>query len=668
MSAHSPALSTSQRLDSPADHGDTPGFPLFPLASVLLATLVLVTALAWSGTKQDRVTAQFVQEAVRITEIRGAILRLDEALTMSARMAVATGDMAWRERYDKFAPMLDKSIADALTQVTPEIRAKVDETTRNSNDVLLRIEAAAFDAAERHDFAQAARSMNGDEYRQHKAIYASGMQILADALDSRMYGQQERIEAAAEIKLLLSATGGVVIVVAWIYLARTFTRWRRRSQSSEARVRVLAQYDPLTSLPNRILFKERLEQALAVARREERQVAVLWLDLDHFKEVNDTLGHPAGDILLKRVTERLSACVRETDTIARFGGDEFVVVQSGPMHSDAAAVLARRMIDALAEPFELDGHEVVSGVSIGIAMSPNDGSDPDLLLKSADTALFRVKAEGRGGFRFFEEEMNARLQARKAMEHDLRRALTEEQFELHYQPQVELATGRVRGVEALLRWRHPRRGWILPMEFIPLAEETGLIAPIGEWVLRTACRQAAIWPELRMAVNLSAVQFRLPGLDRVVAEVLAETGLPPARLELEITETVLLHDTDTTLATLLAIKEAGVRVAMDDFGTGYCSLSYLRRFPFDKIKIDRSFVRDLTSEVDAEAIIRAVVRLGQSLGMTTNAEGVETIEQADYLRSQGCDEVQGYHFGQPMSARDIGCLLDLPGGVASAPA
>lgn len=206
------------------------------------------------------------------------------------------------------------------------------------------------------------------------------------------------------------------------------------------------------------------------------------------------------------------------------------------------------------------------------------------------------------------------------------------------------------------------------MEFIPLAEETGLIAPIGEWVLRTACRQAAIWPELRMAVNLSAVQFRLPGLDRVVAEVLAETGLAPARLELEITETVLLHDTDTTLATLLAIKEAGVRVAMDDFGTGYCSLSYLRRFPFDKIKIDRSFVRDLTSEVDAEAIIRAVVRLGQSLGMTTNAEGVETIEQADYLRSQGCDEVQGYHFGQPMSARDIGCLLDLPGGVASAPA
>jgi predicted signal transduction protein with EAL and GGDEF domain len=316
-------------------------------------------------------------------------------------------------------------------------------------------------------------------------------------------------------------------------------------------------------------------------------------------------------------------------------------------------------VDALSRPFALEGgHEVSVGTSVGVALFPADGDGPDLLLRRADLALYRAKAEGRGTHRFFEEGMDARLQARTALERDLRRALAEGRFELHYQPQVELATGRVVGAEALLRWADPGRGMVPPSEFIPLAEETGLVLPLGEWALRAACEEASRWPApLGVAVNLSPVQFRQPGLAGTVARVLRETGLDPARLELEITEGVLLRDTEATVAELRALRALGVRVAIDDFGTGYSSLGYLRRFPFDKIKIDRAFVADLGRSADAAAIVRAVVGLGRGLGMRANAEGVETAEQAALLRAAGCGEVQGYHFGRPMPAAEFATLI-----------
>jgi predicted signal transduction protein with EAL and GGDEF domain len=340
--------------------------------------------------------------------------------------------------------------------------------------------------------------------------------------------------------------------------------------------------------------------------------------------------------------------------LARLGGDEFAILQPGEVRVDAAEALARRIVALLAQPIDLEGQEVLVGASIGIALT--NGGDPGQLLQSADLALYGAKAEGRGMFRFFEEEMNLRLRERRALEHDLRRGLAENQFYLRYQPQVDLAGMRMVGVEALLRWSHPERGEVSPASFIPLAEDTGLILPLGEWVLRTACARATAWPGLRLAINLSPVQFRQPGLAELVQRVLQETGFEPSRLELEITEGVLLDNTDATLATLTALRRQGVRVAMDDFGTGYSSLSYLRRFPFDKIKIDRSFVAHLGAP-DADAIVRTIISLGRTLGMRANAEGVETAEQAARLRAEGCEEVQGYHFARPLPPAAIDALM-----------
>jgi predicted signal transduction protein with EAL and GGDEF domain len=345
--------------------------------------------------------------------------------------------------------------------------------------------------------------------------------------------------------------------------------------------------------------------------------------------------------------------VRETDTVARIGGDEFAIVQVGLEQPDGAQMLCRRVLETLAAPFDLDGHEVLVTASVGIALIPLDGSIPGRLLQSADIALYRAKEEGRNTFRFFEAGMDARLQARKALERDLRLALARNELELYYQPKVELGRDGLSGVEALVRWHHPERGLVPPGEFIGVAEETGLILALGEWVLRGACVQATAWPTLQMSVNISPVQFKQRDLVDVVRRALADSGLQPERLELEITEGVLLQNTDTAMTTLRQFKELGVLIAMDDFGTGYSSLGYLQKFPFDKIKIDRSFVSALETRTDADAIVRAVVGLGHSLGMRTCAEGVETVAQLAFLRREGCDEVQGYYFGKPMPAPEF---------------
>jgi len=386
-------------------------------------------------------------------------------------------------------------------------------------------------------------------------------------------------------------------------------------------------------------------------------MAVLFLDLDRFKSVNDTLGHPVGDALLCAVTERLQMVVRGVDTVARLGGDEFAVVQMNARKAEATD-LAGRIIETLSEPFEVLGHQVLIGTSVGIATAPIDGKEPDQLLRNADMALYRAKAQGRGNYHFFQPEMDAQLQARHSLEQDLRKALIAEQFELHYQPLIDLAGDEVTGFEALLRWNHPERGMIGPDDFIPIAEEIGMIVPLGEWVVKQACRDAATWPEkLSVAVNLSAAQFRNPLLPLSMVSALAAPGLSAKRLELEITETVLLQDDRAVLDALHQIRQLGVRICMDDFGTGYSSLSYLRSFPFDKIKIDRSFIRELGNDNDCLAIVRAVTRLGSSLGMTTTAEGVETKEQLEILRAEGCTQGQGFYFSHPIPAAGIPNLL-----------
>jgi diguanylate cyclase (GGDEF)-like protein len=428
---------------------------------------------------------------------------------------------------------------------------------------------------------------------------------------------------------------------------------------SEAKIAHLALHDALTDLPNRALLRERLERPVAGTRQGDGRLAVLMLDLDRFKEVNDTLGHPIGDALLKIVAQRLRSCVRDSDTVGRLGGDEFCILQSALDPAAEAATLANRVLGSISEQFELDGHHLSIGTSIGIAVAPDHGSDADQLLKNADLALYRSKSEGRGLYRFFEPAMETQVQARRTLERELRNGLVNGEFELHYQPLVNLERDQICGCEALLRWNHPERGQLAPIDFLPLAEETGLIVPIGEWVLRQACADAATWPEhVKLAINVSPAQFKCRKLLQSVVNALATSGISPQRLELEITETLMLQDGEKVFATLTQLRNLGVRIGMDDFGTGYSSLRNLRKFPFDKIKIDRSFIQDLSeANVDAVAVVRSVVGLGVSLGIVTTAEGVERKEQLDRVRAEGCTEMQGFYICRPSPAHQIAELL-----------
>jgi diguanylate cyclase (GGDEF)-like protein len=438
----------------------------------------------------------------------------------------------------------------------------------------------------------------------------------------------------------------------WLVTLEDITEQRR----TEARIQHMAHHDALTGLPNRVLFHSRLEHAMARCRRGER-CAVLYLDLDHFKTVNDTLGHPAGDTLLRDVTQRLKLVVREVDTVARLGGDEFAIVQSISQPTDSVK-LAERVIRAISAPYEINGNNVIIGASIGIAIAPDNGEDVDEIIKNADMALYQSKADGRGRYQFFEAKMDARMQARRILDLDLRNALADSQFRVFYQPLIRIADRSVCGFEALVRWRHPQRGMVSPAEFIPMAEETGLIVPLGRWVLRQACADAATWPgDIKVAVNLSPVQFGSQALVADVAAALADTGLHASRLELEITETAMLEDTDAVLLILHQLRDLGLRIALDDFGTGYSSLSYLQRFPFAKVKIDRSFVAKLGRAGDNDTIVAAVVDLCGRLRMVTTAEGIETAEQLDRLASLRCVEGQGYLFSAPRPASEVVAML-----------
>ena len=426
---------------------------------------------------------------------------------------------------------------------------------------------------------------------------------------------------------------------------------------AEARITHMAHHDALTGLPNRVLFSARLVEAIAEHARTGATAALLCLDLDKFKFVNDTLGHPAGDALLRQVAERITACLRREDLVARLGGDEFAVLLRNP---DAGAVetITGRIIEALARPVRLGDRDCQIGVSIGIARLPEHGTESDTLLRNADLALYRAKAEGGSLAHCFEATMDSWARSRRRRETDLHEAFARGDLALAYQPVVDVRARTIVGFEALLRWHHPAEGMVPPAEFVPLAEETGLIVPIGAWVLRQACAEASLWADpLRVAVNLSPVQFRDPGLVATVREALALSGLAPHRLELEVTESVLLAASEANVATLHALRDLGVRIAMDDFGTGYCSLSYLQRFPFDKIKIDRSFVSRLGEDPHSTALVRAVIGLGASLGIVTVAEGVETEAQFGHLREEGCAEVQGYLFGRPSPAAAARALM-----------
>jgi diguanylate cyclase len=417
----------------------------------------------------------------------------------------------------------------------------------------------------------------------------------------------------------------------------------------------LAQHDVLTDLPNRVLLNDRLANAMALARRHKTKLAMLFLDVDRFKHINDSFGHAAGDLLLQSVAQRLLGCVRNSDTVSRLGGDEFVILLPEVSHAKDAAIIADKVLTALRAPYRIHDQDLHVTASIGVVTYPDDGPDTETLLKNADFAMYQAKDFGRNNYQFFMPELNLRARDRQSLESDLRRAMARNEFVLHYQPKMNLETGAISGVEALIRWHHPVRGLVSPALFIPIAEECGFIVPLGRWVLREGCREARAWqdaglPPVGVAINVSVVELRAPDFVAIVRETLEETGLDPQFLELEITETFLMQDSRSTALVLRALKALGVQLTLDDFGTGYSSLSYLKRFPIDALKIDRSFVCDLTSDADDASIVSAVISMGKSLHMRVVAEGVETPEQLAFLREQICPEGQGYLFSHPVNA------------------
>ena len=431
---------------------------------------------------------------------------------------------------------------------------------------------------------------------------------------------------------------------------------------SEERAKFLAYYDALTGLANRTLFRDRMSKALPSARRQKHQVAFLFLDLDRFKDINDSLGHSVGDLLLQEVAERLKAWGRAQDTIARVGGDEFLIMLTHVKDSPDAAVAAERLMDAMCRPFAIQGHCVTISCSIGISMYPRDGADGETLIKNADAAMYNAKENGRNDLRFFTSDMSAQVLERITLEHSLRSALEKEELFLVYQPQMEIATGRITGLEALLRWRHPSLGLVAPHRFIPIAENSGLIVPLGEWVLRTACRQAREWrnaglPKVSVAVNVSAVQFRQEGFCDLVRSALSDSGLDPRCLELELTESLLLANAEAMVSVVRELKALGITVAIDDFGTGYSSFSCLRQLHLNKLKIDQSFIRDVAVNSEDATIASAIISMAKSLKLKVIAEGVETEAQMQFLRSHQCDEIQGYYFSKPLSVEEVSVKL-----------
>jgi diguanylate cyclase (GGDEF)-like protein/PAS domain S-box-containing protein len=477
--------------------------------------------------------------------------------------------------------------------------------------------------------------------------------LTANCVLVRRDGVEVAIEdSAAPIHDRRGQVSGAVMVFRDVSMARAMS----------LRMSHLAQHDSLTDLPNRVLLNDRLTQAIAQARRNQKKLALLFLDVDRFKNINDSLGHDVGDHLLQTVAQRLLACVRSTDTVSRQGGDEFVILLSEVTHAQDAAISADKILLVLSTPYHNDQHELHLTVSIGIVTYPDDGIDAATLMKNADFAMYHAKDSGRNNYQFFKPDMNLHAAERQSLENDLRHAIEREEFVLHYQPKVNLETGAIIGVEALIRWRHLQHGLMPPAQFIPIAEDCGLIVPIGRWVLREGCRQARAWqdaglPPVRIAINVSAVELRakdfVPGVNAMVTEM----GLEPHHLELELTETFLMQDSTSTSVVLLALKEMGLQIALDDFGTGYSSLSYLKRFPIDTVKIDRSFVRDLTTDADDASIVSAVISMGKRLHMQLVAEGVETPEQLAFLREQSCPEGQGYYFSRPLVAEEFAKLL-----------
>ena len=623
------------------------------IGAVLLGGMLALGILAWvgwTGTETRGETRVAERQAVRVADLRGTLAYLDEWLTMSANLAARTGEARWASRYEEASPNLAAAVAEAVALSTPAVSAALARTTEEARHGLTQMERAALAMAAAGDLDGARSLLDGPEFAYLKASYASGIEALGQDLMTLAAAHAKTLADRAWVESAGLALGAVFLVAAGI-AARGHLKLRVALASTAA----VARTDDLTSLPNRRHLHEVLREMLVRAGQDGSSVAVLMLALDRFKTVNDVHGHPAGDQLLRLAAARLRAVARNGDFVARLGGDEFAVAALlGPPQqpcraNELAGQLAQRIVAALEEPFTLSSGTVVRiGVSIGLALTRQAAEGVDTLVRRADVALYRAKADGRGRCCFYTPVMDSDIQARALLESELRDAVADGQIVPHFQPLVAMGSERVIGFELLARWQHPTRGVVPPDEFIPIAEQVGLIGPMTGQLLRRACAIAATWPsDTFVACNVSPLQLRDRSLPGMIRAALLESGLPPHRLELEITESALVGDLALARDVLNEVKSLGVRLALDDFGTGYSSLRHLKMLPFDKVKIDASFVGAMTRDLDSRKIVSAVVGLGQSLGLTTVAEGIEDQETAAMLRGLGCDVGQGWLFGRP---------------------
>ena len=631
-------------------------------ASVLTAgsVLLVLAGLAFVGTATREGVRLASQKAVRVAELRGAISRIDAEMVADAQLAASSGEERWVAAFNDAAPKLDAALAEANEIASPDIRRELAETAGEAHGDLLSMERRALELMADGDQAGARALLGSAEFNYLQEVWASGLDV---------FGTQLRTLAdarAADLDTRAWVEGGALCLVAVLGVAMgLMVRTKAKLQAAMAHTALIAGTDLLTGLPNRRGFCQELEDALSQGRDGAVAHALLLIDLDRFKPVNDAHGHAAGDELLRLVGSRLRAVQHGDRWVARLGGDEFaVLLRCDPASADPGlnpAGVARRIVEALSEPFTLPNGAVVQvGSSVGIGLS-RGGDDVSDLMHRADVGLYRAKNEGRNCFRFFEQNTDARVRELALLESEFRAAVAAEAIVPHFQPLVDLLTARVVGVEMLARWPHPERGMVSPAEFIPVAEASGLIGPMTVSLMRQGCRAAMHWPaHVTLACNISALQLCGPGLPATIAGILAETGFPSGRLEIEVTESAFVGNIDVARGLLEEIKALGVKLALDDFGTGYSSLRHLQQLPFDKLKIDQSFVKAMEADRESSKIVSAVVGLGQSLGMTTVAEGVESGRSADTLRSLGCMVGQGWFFGRPVPAREIDALWSEP--------
>jgi diguanylate cyclase (GGDEF)-like protein len=631
------------------------------ILTVMVGAAVLICGLIAERLLFERAIDGAAENARVATSIKGTIQLLDEQLTMSANMAAATGDMAWGNRYDKFVAPMDEAIAKAKAIASPELAARFDKTTKAANDVLIGLETEALAAAAKGDTGQASQVLGGATYAEQKAVLAAGSDAFLGGLTHETQKQIDAVKLRGRL-IMLMAVGLTLAGIALLFrrINRLLKQYEATYLAQEARIRDLAVNDTLTGLPNRRAFMDELGRSLARADRQSQIVSTLIIDLDRFKPINDRHGHLAGDAMLIEVARRLKATARRSEFVARLGGDEFALVMTSSQDEPEAPLrAAQRIIAALRPVYIMDALDLSVGATVGFARYPVDSTDAEDLLRKADVALYRAKNDERGTARPFDEAMDLEIQARARTERDIKQALAAGQIIPYFQPLVDLPSGKVRGFEVLARWDHPEKGILPPAAFLSIAEEAGLMSELTLVILEQACRQAKNWTRpLPIAVNIAPEQLQDAWLPEKILQVLANTRFPANRLEIELTENALIEDFATAKAVINYFKSKGIRISLDDFGTGYSSLCHLSELPFDKIKIDQSFIRSLENRPESAKIVQAIIGLGQSLGLPTIAEGVETAALAARLTDLGCPQAQGYLYAKPMSGADLRVLID----------